>query len=307
MVTSVYRPITRPITACGVLAWMRPWFMLMKKPPARPIRNESTSTWVKLFDRPIRKVSAVPHIIARWKTAPLFRMSPFRITTTDEIAIPKPISANGRAASPAVRPSSSFTWACIVTITAGLIVRLATSSRPNRVARLWSASTCRTARRVSATTDRRSPTSSCAGTSRRSRKAIPTNSRIAWNQNAPSKPNWSPTVLASTGPRIIDSVIAIAFTAIALNNWSLATSAGISAERTGEPIAEADPASSVATMIQPRSIRSVPTSTAVAIMATPPANWVAISIRRRSQRSAHAPAWSTRNAAGSPSVNTTSP
>ncbi len=120
------------------------------------------------------------------------------------------------------------------------------------------------------------------------------NIRIAWNQNAPSKPNWSPTILASTGPRIIDRVIAIAFSAIAPNSWSLPTSAGMRAERTGDPIAAADPASSVARITQPRLTAPLATISAVPAITAPPMSCVTISILRRSHRSAQAPACRTR-------------
>ncbi len=102
-------------------------------------------------------------------------------------------------------------------------------------------------------------------------------------------------------------MIAIAFSAIAPKSWSLATSIGISADLTGEPIAAAEPASSVDRITQARLTAPVPTMIAVAAITVPPATWVMISILRRSQRSAHAPACKTRSAAGRPSVNTTRP
>ncbi len=46
--------------------------------------------------------------------------------------MPSPISASGSAAWPASWPSSSFTWAWIVTRIDGLIVRLAVSKQPEQ-------------------------------------------------------------------------------------------------------------------------------------------------------------------------------
>ena len=76
--------------------------------------------------------------------------------TTSEIAMPIPIIANGMAASPAFRPSSEFTCACSVTITAGLTVRLPVSRSPKRVFSWESPRMWRIASRTSVTTGRRS-------------------------------------------------------------------------------------------------------------------------------------------------------
>ena len=59
--------------------------------------------------------SAEPQMTARWKTAPLFDMSPLRITTNEEMATPIPMRAMALPTSPPSRPSSSFTNACSVT------------------------------------------------------------------------------------------------------------------------------------------------------------------------------------------------
>ncbi len=158
--------------------------------------------------------------------APLFAMFPLRMTMNEVHAIPTPISANGKAESPEFRPSASLTWACMVTITNGLMVRPASMSSAKSFRIACSLNTCRMASMVSIQIERLATISTWGGTSSGTRASSPIRKSASRNPKAPPKPNNPPNSRAKTLPKIRDNVIAMALRAIALNSCAGETRAG---------------------------------------------------------------------------------
>ena len=142
--------------------------------------------------------------------------------------------------SPLSRRSSSFSFACIVTMTAVLTLTAATASNKNKTRNLMSLITCRRAEAVSCSR-RRLGASLTSGVRMRRTTSNPRTSMMTCTPYTPSKSYRSPAILTKGAERIMLVVIAKAFKATAFINRRSGTSSGINACRTGCPKAWATP------------------------------------------------------------------